>query len=117
MGKQSSYIPSGGFKEYVYHQVGATITANGLSGKVIDSKNGIPGHDGLPFYSNTSKIYFKMDDHGQIEQARIYDGRKAAFDLDWGHTHHSFEKGIVHVHRIYEDENGRLVWDRKMSVI
>ena len=67
MGGQRSYLPSGGFKEYLYHQVGDTITANGISGKIISRIDGTPGHDGLPQYSNTSKIYFKLDENGEIE--------------------------------------------------
>lgn len=110
MGGQSAYIPSGGFKEYLYHQVGETITADGIAGKVISKIGGIPGHDGLPHYSNTSKVYFKLDENGQIEQARIYDGRHSALDIDWGHSHHVFQKGIAHVHEYYQDKDG--TWKR-----
>ena len=34
MGAQKSYRPSGGFSEYLYHQVGEAIVADGISGKV-----------------------------------------------------------------------------------
>lgn len=108
MGAQRSYLPSGGFKEYLYHQIGDTITANGISGKVIAKVGGAPGHDGLPMYSNTSKVYFKLDDDGKIEQARIYDGRKAVFDIDWGHNHYGFKIGTVHIHEFTYTSNGEL---------
>ena len=68
----------------MYHQVGDTITANGISAKVITRVGGLPGHDGLPQYANTSNVYLKMARDGKIEQARIYNGRKAALDIDWG---------------------------------
>ena len=110
MGGQNSYIPSGGFKEYLYHQIGDTITANGLSGKVIAKIGGKLGHDGLPKYSNTSKIYFKLDENGIIEQARLYEGRQAFIDIDWGHSHHECKKGVAHVHKYYKDKNGN--WRR-----
>lgn len=112
MGAQRSYLTSGGFREYLYHQIGDTITANGLSGKVIAKVGGNPGHDGLPMYSNTSKVYFKLDDDGKIEQARIYNGRKAVLDIDWGHNHEGFKKGMVHVHELVPTADGG--WDRKL---
>lgn len=110
MGGQRAYIPSGGFKEYLYHQIGDTITANGLSGKVISKIGGSFGHDGLPHYSNTSKIYFKLDKNGKVEQARIYNKRIPSLDIDWGHPHHEFPQGIVHVHEYYKDNHGN--WHR-----
>jgi len=115
MGGQNSYLPSGGFLEYLYHQVGETITANGISGKVIEKINGNPGHDGLPIYSNSSKVYFKVDEKGKIEQARIYDGRKAVLDIDWGHNHHGFPKGTAHVHVFVKDNKGNWHRDGKKS--
>ncbi len=113
MGGQHSYLPSGGFKEYLYHQIGETITANGISGKVIAKSGGTPGHDGLPQYSNTSKIYFKPDENGKIEQARVYDGRRCVLDIDWGHNHHEFKKGIVHVHEYIIGKDSKLHRDGK----
>ena len=110
MGGQNSYLPSGGFSEYLYHQVGETITANGVSGKVIQKSGDDRSHNGLPKYSNTSNIYFKIDDKsGIIEQARIYKDRKVTLDFDWGHTHNNFKEGVVHVHEWHEDENGNWV--------
>lgn len=113
MGGQRTLLPSGGFREYLYHQVGETITANGISGKVIERIGGRPGHDGLPQYSNTSKVYFKMDENGRIEQARIYDGRRCVLDIDWGHNHHEFKKGIAHVHEYISGKGSNLHRDEK----
>lgn len=108
-------MPTGGFSEYLYHQIGDTITANGISGKVIAKYDGDPEHDGLPIYSNTSKVYFKLGDGGKVEQARIYDGRKAVFDFDWGHPHHQFDKGVVHVHEHGVNKKGR--WERSIKPV
>jgi len=113
MGGQSSYLPTGGFQEYLYHQVGETITAGGITGKVIEKINGNPGHDGLPLYSNTSKIYFKVNEDGIIEQARIYNGRQAIYDIDWGHTHNEFQKGVAHIHEFVQDKKGN--WHRNIK--
>lgn len=110
MGGQRSYLSSGGFSEYLYHQVGETITANGVSGKVIEPYGDNPSHSGLPQYSNTSSVYFKLDDKtGLIEQARIYDGRKVSYDFDWGHTHKDHKTGTVHVHEWHQDSKGRWI--------
>lgn len=38
MGGQREYIKSGGFSEYLYHQVGETLSSNGVSGKVIENR-------------------------------------------------------------------------------
>jgi len=117
MGDVKHFIESGGFDEYLYHQVGDTITSsNGVQGKVING-NGDPSdeyfHDSLPIYSNTSEVYFKRNDLGQhdIEQARVYHDRKAALDFDWGHAHGSHEKGVVHVQEWHYNKKGE--WVRK----
>ena len=60
MGAQKSYRPSGGFSEYLYHQVGETIVADGISGKVIKRIELDNTHDGLPLYSNSSRVYFRF---------------------------------------------------------
>lgn len=110
MGGQREYIPSRGFTEYLYHQIGDTLTANGVSGKVIARQSSDNLHDGLPKYSNTSKVYFKLDDVTKmIEQARVYENRRVAYDFDWGHTHKEYIAGIVHVHEWYENKNGKWI--------
>lgn len=114
MGGQREYLQSGGFSEYLYRQEGETLTANGISGKVISKQGSDNAHDGLPKYSNTSKVYFKLDDVTRvIEQARVYENRCVAYDFDWGHIHKEYEAGIVHVHEWYKNINGK--WVRSNS--
>lgn len=111
MGGQREYIHSGGFSQYLYYQVGETLSANGEVGKVIDKTGDGRSHDGLPKYSNTSKVYFKLDDVSRmVEQARVYENRRVAFDFDWGHNHGEFHVGVVHVHEWYLNKNGK--WTR-----
>jgi len=115
MGDLKNFNPDGGFDEYLYHQVGDTITAsNGVQGKVINKNEDTMDesfHDSLPLYSNTSEVYFKRSDEypHEIEQARVYIDRKAALDFDWGHAHGSHEKGVVHVQEWYLDHRNRWV--------
>jgi len=117
MGCVKNFNSNGGFDEYLYHQVGETITAsNGVQGKVIN-KNDDPAdelfHDSLPIYSHTSEVYLKRNDRlpHEIEQARVYINRKAALDFDWGHAHGSHEKGVVHVQEWHYNKKGK--WVRK----
>ncbi len=118
MGGQREYIPSKGFTEYLYHQIGDTLTANGVSGKVIAKQGTDNLHDGLPKYSNTSKVYFKLDDvTNMIEQARVYENRCVAYDFDWGHTHKEYTAGIVHVHEWYENKNGKWIRSNKPRLL
>lgn len=115
MGDFKSYNPSGGFDQYLYYQVGDTITAeNGVQGKVIDeytSSGTGKYHSSLPMYSNTSEVYFKKSDEGSnpIEQARVYKDRKVALDFDWGHEHGTYPKGVVHVHEWHLNKKGKWV--------
>lgn len=119
MGNAKTYNPSGGFTQYEYHQIGDTITAsNGVQGKIISKvEAGKENHDGLPLYSNTSEIYFKLSDekdgNGEypVEQARVYQDRRAALDFDWGHAHGTHEAGVVHVQEWYMNKNGK--WTRR----
>lgn len=99
MGNERLLNPNGGFSEYLFYQVGDVISANGHSGKVISRIGDKGRHFGLPSYSNTSSIYFKLGDNGNtVEQMRIYAGRRVAYDFDWGHNHKEFPEGVVHVH-------------------
>lgn len=100
MGGQKQYNKLGGFSQYLYHQVGDTIEADGVKAKVIE-KIGSP-HAGLPYYANTSEAYLKLNEFGVVEQMRIYEGRTVAKDFDFGHSHtnkdgHQYIKGVVHV--------------------
>jgi len=115
MGDFKAYNPTGGFDQYLYYQIGDTITAdNGVQGKVVDeytiNKND-KFHSSLPIFSNNSEVYFKKSDKGEhyVEQARVYSNRRAVLDFDWGHTHGGLQKGIVHVHVWHLDEKGHWV--------
>lgn len=113
MGNDREYISSGGFDQYLYYQIGETISAtNGIQGKIINEISDKEDfHSSLPKYSNTSEVYFKLDDQsGQIEQARIYKDRKVSLDFDWGHPHKELPQGVVHVHEWHRDKKGK--WSR-----
>lgn len=105
--------------EQLYHSEGETAYINGLQVKVIAKIGEDDHHSGLPFYSKTSDVYLKIEDHGkEVEQAIIYVNRKAVLEFDWGHAHRgkngspSFQKGEVHVHEIVE-KNGVCVRSKK----
>lgn len=89
-------------------QVGDTIVEGNLSGKVVEEIEDIKGHKGMPLFSNTSLIYFKLDDKDRtkIEQMRVYKDRIPMLDFDWNHDHGSYKKGKVHVHNWIIDKNG-----------
>lgn len=93
----------------LYHSEGESAVINGLRVKVIAKIGEDNHHSGLPFYSNTSDVYLKIEKNGnQVEQAIIYVNRKAILEFDWGHPHSrknghpSFKKGEVHVHELHE---------------
>jgi len=110
MGGQRAYLKSGGFDEYLYHQIGEVISTNGMSGKVLKKEGDDRSHEGLPMFSNSSTVYFKLDDEtGLIEQARIYRDRKVIADFDWGHNHGEFKEGTVHVHEWRINKHGKWV--------
>ena len=114
MGNSREYIKSGGFSQYLYYQVGETITAcNGVQGKIVTEYKDVKKfHSSLPSFSNSSKIYFKLDDEDKsVEQARVYVDRRAALDFDWGHTHGSYLKGVVHVHEWHKTKEGKWLRD------
>lgn len=119
MGGLKHYLQTGGFTEILYQQVGETISAGGISAKVIDKNDGPGTHDGLPMYSNTAEVYLKLSDKTNlIEQARIYTDRKACFDFDWGHTHDAdHPKGIVHVHEWFVGKDGQLKRGHKVRLM
>lgn len=100
MGGFRKYNPEGGFSEYLYHQVGETVSANGITAKIVTRIDDDSFHSSLPAYSNTSIAYAKCSDKGshEVEQLRIYENRKASIDFDWGHRHGDCVAGVVHVH-------------------
>lgn len=112
MGNQRNYNASGGFSQYLYAQKGDIITAsNGVEGKVVEKING-SSYDGLPTFSNTREVYFKINDKGEIIQARIYKNRKPVCDFDFDHEHtnpksgEKFKPGTVHVQEWKQKQNG-----------
>lgn len=114
MGGQNHYQVEGGFSKYLYHTEGETVIINGLRVKVIAKIDEDNHHSGLPFYSNTSDVYLKIErDGAEVEKAIVYKDRKAILEFDWGHPHKgknghpSFKKGEVHVHELAE-HNGEI---------
>jgi len=47
MGGQRSYLKTGGFTEFLYHQVGEIVSAGGVEGKVIARYGSDENHDGF----------------------------------------------------------------------
>ena len=108
MGGAKAYNPGGGFSSYEFRQDGGTINVGGVSAKVIVKIDDDSNHSGLPVHSNTpGAIYVKVDGSEKKPiQIRVYEGRTASFDLDWGHTHDaSHPKGVVHVQ--FFDKDGK----------
>lgn len=91
-----------------YTSIMPSITVNGVKGHVIKKVGDSDTHTNLPFYANTSDVYFRQNSKG-ICQARVYIGQKLYLDFDWSHHHtnkgngHSFKEGTVHVQ----------VWERQ----
>lgn len=109
MGGHKLYQTGGGFSQYLYHQVGDTISANGISAKVVEKIDKDNATQGLPAFSNTSELYFgKGKKSGEIIQLRLYKNRKAYMDFDWGHPHGSTPAGKVHVHFYEVNADGKL---------
>lgn len=100
MGGFKKYDPNGGFSEYLYRQIGDTITVGGLTVKIVTRIDDDAFHSSLPMYSGKSDAYAKCSDKGdhEVEQLRIYKDRKACMDFDWGHAHGECKSGVVHVH-------------------
>ena len=118
MGGQNYYKAEGGFSQYLYHQVGDIISANGVSAKVIEKINPDDNNQGLPRYSNTSDMYLaKGGKSGEIIQARLYVSRKAYMDIDWGHPHSGVPCGIAHVHFYQLDGSGKPVKTGKWRLL
>jgi len=95
-----------------YESVSAQKTVNGVTGRVIKKKGDSETHTNLPYYSNTSDVYFRKNADG-VCQARVYVGHKTFIDFDWSHNHENkstdkrkFEKGTVHVQVWVENDDG-----------
>ena len=119
MGSQRMYNPNGGFSEYLYIQKGDIIkSSNGVEGKVVEKINGT-SFDGLPTFSNTREVYLKVNDKGEVVQARVYKDRKPVCDFDFDHEHtnpksgEKFPPGVVHVQEWKQRSNGGFYRDSK----
>ena len=111
-GRQSEYEP-----------LEPARTVNGVKGHLIKKVGDSDTHTNLPFYSNTSDVYFRQNKNG-VCQARAYAGQKLYLDFDWSHTHKNesdgrvFPRGTVHVQVWKQNKDGtftRIVDARSMS--
>ncbi len=114
MGNQKNYIQKGGFANYLYRDTPGfnVVEMNGVRAKAINRIDDPDGkHAGLPMYSNTSDMYFRIKE-GVAMQAKLYVDRKTLLDFDWDHSHANkktgefFPKGTVHIQEYYVDKNG-----------
>ncbi len=94
-----------------YVAIAPSKIVNGVKVSVIKKRGGPDTHTNLPFFSNTSEVYFRKNANG-ICQARVYVGQKMCLDLDWSHSHRNttdgriFPKGTVHVQVWRENKDG-----------
>lgn len=94
-----------------YVSVERAHTVNGVKGHVIKKEGDSDTHTNLPYYSNTSDIYFRKNSDG-VCQGRLYIGNKQFLDFDWSHDHRNkadgrtFKKGTVHVQMWQENKDG-----------
>ena len=84
---------------------------NGVKGTIIKKIGDSDTHTNLPYYSNTSDVYFRKNASG-VCQARVYVGQKKYLDFDWSHNHRNstdgriFSKETVHVQVWKENKDG-----------
>lgn len=96
-----------------YVSISPARIVNGVQGHLIKQVGASDTHSNLPFYSNTSDIYFRQNKNG-VCQARLYIGQKTFLDFDWSHTHKNsdgriFDKGVVHVQLWKQNSDGTFV--------
>lgn len=94
--------------EYVPLERARTI--NGVKGHLIKKVGDSDTHTNLPYYSNTSDVYFRKNMAG-VCQARVYVGQKKYLDFDWSHTHSNsdgrkFDRGSIHVQAWIQNKDG-----------
>ena len=94
--------------EYVSLEPARTV--NGVKGHLIKKVGDSDTHTSLPYYSNTSDVYFRQNKNG-VCQARVYVGQKKYLDLDWSHAHtnsdgRKFKRGTVHVQVLKQNKDG-----------
>lgn len=83
---------------------------NGVKGHLIKKAGDSDTHTNLPYYSNTSDVYFRQNMTG-VCQARVYVGQKNYLDFDWSHIHTNsdgtkFDRGSVHVQAWKQNKDG-----------
>lgn len=94
-----------------YVRISKFISENGLIGSIIKRVGDKDTHTNLPYYSNTSDVYFRMNAKG-VCQARVYIGQKSFLDFDWSHNHTNttdgqrFNRGTVHVQTWQQNKDG-----------
>lgn len=93
-----------------YVSIEPARTVNGVKGHVIKKVGDSDTHTNLPYYSNTSDVYFRKNASG-VCQARVYVGQKMFLDFDWSHVHKNsdgktFDKGVVHVQMWKQNSDG-----------
>lgn len=99
-GRQSEYV-----------SMSSARYVNGVKGHLIKKVGDKDTHTNLPFYANTSDVYFRKNVNG-VCQARVYVGNKMFLDFDWSHTHtnqsdgRTFPQGVVHVQLWKDNGNG-----------
>lgn len=82
--------------EYVSLEPARTV--NGVKGHLIKKGGDSDTHTNLPYYSNTSDVYFRQNKNG-VCQARVYVGQKKYLDFDWSHAHtNSDGKKLFEIH-------------------
>ena len=93
-----------------YTALESAKTANGVKDHLIKKVGDSDTHTNLPYYSNSSDVYFRRNANG-VCQARVYVGQKMFLDFDWCHRHRnsdgkSFDRGVVHVQLWKQNRDG-----------
>ena len=95
-----------------YVSLSEQIEVDGVKGRIIKKKGDSDTHTNLPYYANSSDVYFRKNVHG-VCQARVYIGQKKFLDFDWSHEHENkstdgrkFPVGTVHVQVWKENKDG-----------
>ena len=92
-----------------YESLSPAVTINGIKGHLIKRKGDFDTHTNLPFYANTSDVYFRQNVYG-VCQARTYIGHNLHLDFDWSHAHTNrgdgrhFPAGVVHAFKRLSNE-------------
>lgn len=119
MGNAKWYNKEPGHEANQYHQIGETVTINGVRGHIIANNDDPEGlHTSMPAYAGESDMYFRYRNfkEGETEktvvQGTLYIGHKKICDFDWGHEHTNkgdgrvFQEGVVHVQFYGPGPNG-----------